>query len=252
MKTIFKTVFYFGFLFSVFGCINKNHSDSVQKSPTVNQEVVPGDTIQEIVPENTIYEESNLDFFNPIGILGEGLINVLPYVEDNQEYVYIDKIMMYNDPECQNIFCSYDLNRTWYLPKGKNIIPLYDSIDYGWYCFVCTGFNADSYEIAINETERKYIKKDINIEYYTWEGFFDAVFTINPTEENPLREYPFENAEIIDIYAGEGEWDEPDDYHQKVELKDEWLHLKYEKSGIEGWLRWRKDNDIIVNISISW
>ena len=207
---------------------------------------------QEATPEETIYEEHFLEFFNPIGILGEGLINVEAYVKDKQEYIHIDKIMMYNDPECRDLYCSYELNRTDYLPKGKHIIPIYNKIDYGWYCFVCTGSNANSYKIAINQTERKYIKKDRNIRYYTWEGFFDAVFCVNPTEENPLREYPSDDAAIIDIYENDGVGDEPDDYYQEVKLKDEWLHVKYEKSGLEGWLRWRKDNDIIVEISISW
>jgi len=235
-------------LLSCTGGTNKQQSETKQLNNTLSAAIN-----EEIVQEDTnVYEESHLNFFNPIGVLCEGLINILPYMEENQENIYFDKIIIYNDSECKSVFCSCDLDNTGYLPKGKNIIPVYNSIDYGWYCFVCTDSNTDFYEIAINETERKYIKKDKNIIYYTWERFFDSVFTINPTEENPLRESPSNDAEIIDIYANDWNWDEPDDYYQKVEMKDEWLHLKYEKSGIEGWLRWRKGNDVIVDISISW
>ena len=231
--------------------VNKQTSEVEQQNVTVNviQEI---EIEQDIVSEDTCYEESSLCFFNPIGLLGKGLINVKMYVEEEPETLYIDEITMYNDPECQNPFCSYDLNRVSYLPKGKNIIPIYNSIEYGWYCFVCTDLNSDSYEIAINQTERKYIKKDKNIEYYTWERFFDAVFTINPTEENPLRVVPADSAAIVEPIYGDELGDEPSDYHQEVKLEGEWLHLKYEKSGIEGWLRWRRGNDIIVEIFISW
>ena len=132
MKTINSIIKHYGFfcgclLLSCTGGTNKQQSETKQLNNTlsaaINEEIVQEDTV--------IYEESYLNFFNPIGVLGEGLINILPYVEENQENIYIDKIIIYNDSECKSVFCRYDLDNTGYLPKGKNIIPVYNSIDYG-------------------------------------------------------------------------------------------------------------------------
>jgi len=205
---------------------------------------------QKIIQDD-IFEESSLEFFNPIGILGIGVINILSYVEsENQEYTHIDKICIYNDPECKDLLCCYTTDKAWKPPMG--ITPIYNSIEYGWYCFVCTGSNTNSYEVAINRTDKKYVRKDKNIKYYTWGNFFDAVFTVNPTEENPLREEPSDDAPKVNIFDDEDIGGDPEDYYQEIKLQGEWLHIKYEKSGDGGWLRWRKGNDIIANISISW
>ena len=244
MYNLYLCFFYSCILLSCTG-VNKSKPEAEPQNFVVDiVQIIESEP--DFIQEDIVYEESSLQFFNPIGLLGNGLINVELYVYENQESITIDSLTMYNDPECLQPFCSYDLNSD--LPKGKDITPIYNSINYGWYCFVCTDSNDNSYEIAINQTERKYLKKEKNIKYYTWEGFFDSVFTVNPTDENPLREFPSDSAAIVNLVEG----DEPEDYHQKVKLEDEWLHLKYEKSGIEGWLRWRNGKDIIVDISISW
>lgn len=245
--------FFFSCLFLF--CTDKNKLKTENEQPnTVVGIVQMVETEQEAAEGDYISEENSLGFFNPIGILGTGVINIELYVEDkNQEYVHFDELTIYNDSGCKDVFCSYDLNRAWDPPEGLNIIPIYNSIDYGWYCFVCTGSNTDSYEIAINRTGKKCIKKDKNVKYYSWEGFFNAVFTVNPTDANPLRESPSDNAAIVNPYPNGGDVEpEPEDYYQEIRLQDEWLRIKYEKSGIEGWLRWRRGNDIIADISISW
>lgn len=234
-------------------CIGRQERKNQDFRSDITDTSQPDTSQVEVIQEDAITEESSLDFFNPIGVIGTGVVNILSYVEDgNNEVDHFDRITIYNDSLCQDIFSSYAIEHSYRPPKEKNIIPIYNSMNYGWYCFVCTASNNDSYEVAINQTEKKYLKKDRNINYYTWGNFFDSVFTINPTDENPLRELPADDAAVVDIYTNDSEEDLPEDYYQEVRLEGEWLHIKYEKSETEGWLRWRRGNDIIVEISISW
>ncbi|NDV68680.1 hypothetical protein [Dysgonomonas sp. 25] len=236
-----------------FSCTGENKAKTETDQPAIDETLKSAGIPSEIVYKDSFSEENTLAFFNPIGIIGTGLVNISSYIEDeNHETVSFERIVIYNDSACENLFCDYNIDRANNPPKDKNIIPIYNSIDYGWYCFVCTASNADSYEVAINGTDKKYIRKNRNIKYYTWENFFQSVFTIDPTEDNPLRESPSDDAPVVDDLTSKDEGDEPEDYYQEVRLEDEWLHIKYKKSGHEGWLRWKKGNDVIVDICISW
>ena len=228
-------------LLLVIGCSNKD-------KPAEQNIVAVGDiaVADEDITDIEEYEEGSLEFFNPIGIIGTGVVQIDNYIDGVEQYY--DSISIYNDLACEDLYSKYDFATTYGTPKGKNIIPIYNKADYGYYCFVCVGSHSGAYEIAINAKDRKYIEKAPNIKYYDWEQFFNKVFYLDPAEGDSFRVSPDDNAEAV-------EFENYDDYElyddRETKLEGEWLHLNFPKAGKQAWVRWRRGDDIIITVYIS-
>lgn len=204
----------------------------------------------EIIDENV---GQGLDFFNPIGVIGNGVVMVEPYIQPSEtEVIHFEKLSIYNDSACRELYSRYNFFHYDSLPKGKNIVPLYNNAEYGFYAFVLIDENTDSYQIAINKEGRKYVKKEQNIKAYNWKEFFERVFFIGTSDKNPLRSAPDDKSPVLnpDKYNNE---DNIDIYSEReVEVHGEWLKMTYPLADNEEyWIRWRRGNDIIIEIYIS-
>jgi len=83
-----------------------------------------------------------------------------------------------------------------------------------------------------------------SVEKYVLEGY------PNPSKKNPLRFEPFEDSDIIPNFL--------DFTYLSLEIKGDWLKVKDDKDcyigeepsekDIIGWIRWRKDGKIIIDI----
>jgi len=235
-------VFIFLILLAFLSCSNNPDNRKADASAETRLDLLPAPESEEKADE---YEEQSLDFFNPIGVIGTGVIQVDAYNDQGMQY---DSISLYDDQQCKVLYSRYDFVNTYGTPKGKNIIPLYNKSDYGYYCFVCVDRNTTSYEVAINKDGRKFVKKEPNIRYYNWEEFFGKVFYIDPAKGEHFRTSPDDNAEIIEFE----DYDDYELYDERVtRLSGEWLHLYFPKAEKEAWVRWKRGNDIIVQIYTS-
>jgi len=243
----------------LFSCNNlaKNNDDSssVDEVIRVSGEIVEdtvADAFQNILPDEPDMEDAVLEYFNPIGVIGKGVVMIDPYSENEEDSEH-KFLSIYDDAACRNLYTRYNFVDSYKLPKGKNLSPLYFKVDYGYYCFICTAETKDSYEIAINKTERKYLKKEKKTTFYIWERFFERILGIESSEDNPFRTAPDDNAPVINSEK----YDNIDNFidiysERKVEIHGEWMKMTFPKADNEVyWIKWRKGNDIIIRTYIS-
>jgi hypothetical protein len=235
------------------------------KQTQYNEDIIgDGKSIENVAGDEHYAEQpeeergNDLSWFNPIGVIGTGVVDVKEYRvynegTDIQDVKSFKKITLYNDAKCTDVYSRYNYVDVYGTPKGKNIIPVVNSVDYGWYSFICTADKGTAFEVAINKNDRKYVKKEENIEYYNWEKFFNLIICVNEDEDsgNRFRELPDDAAAIVIVEEQDADNNGLDDvWEQEIKLDGEWLHVNFLKLKKSAWLRWRKGNDIIVSFSL--
>ena len=202
--------------------------------------------------ENESSGDEDETLFNSIAEIGIGVVQIDEYIqEQDKEPVYFDSIFLYNDPECTDLYLGYKINETQ--PFDQNLEPVLKAeLFFGFFNFVCIQEESDSYKIYINQKDIKYLKKQPNIRFESWEQFFSRIFLIVDTKRNPYRTEPNDNAPIIEIPELDGDIDEIIEANngRRTQLKDEWLHLYYPKIDKDVWIRWRVGNQIIIKVYI--
>lgn len=125
--------------------------------------------------------------------------------------------------------------------------------EYGLFILKCDGYIKGNYIVEING-EKAFINKSEFSNLLTFKTPENYILEAYPivSKNHPLREMPQDNAEIIDFF----------DYtYISVEIKGDWLKVRDDKDCypgeepskkiIEGWIRWRKDGKIIINVAHS-
>lgn len=120
--------------------------------------------------------------------------------------------------------------------------------DYSLISLRCVEEDKNRYEVVVNEEIglKKYVKKnDENLKLESWENHILKTFSIDIKKaENKVFETP------------DGKELKPDfeqiDRFEAVEIKDDWLKVKWEipnkKEEFEsGWVRWKKDDIILID-----
>ena len=100
------------------------------------------------------------------------------------------------------------------------------------------------YTIVVNEEKNliKRVRKHSNLLFYTVEESVESSWLCTDVRINPLRKYPNDDAEVIEI-------DYRTDLFDPIERKGEWVKVRdvlaYEAETV-GWIRWRKGDRFMV------
>jgi hypothetical protein len=156
-----------------------------------------------------------------------------------------------------------------------NICSMVFDPEYGLMHFACTGETENAYQVLINRSETRYLPKKKENQFQTWEQYLLHSFGVRrKTEiadenEKPLtdvRKAPNDTAAILPIPAqATGH-----EMFCALQVQGDWLQVKYdcfyndEDSKYEGqpchnfiskcadsqtgWLRWRQNNKLLVDI----
>lgn len=170
--------------------------------------------------EFTIFNEQNLpimSFKNKDVIIGNKTYDII-----NEEHLYRNLV---------NVIAYYPENGLFILKASK--------------------LEDGNYEVNINDSKGTINASKYNdlltfktAEKYVLDGY------PNPTKENPLRVEPDDTSSIVTNYE--------ENTYISIEVKGDWLKVKDDKNcypgekpsekDIVGWLRWKKDGKIIIDI----
>lgn len=122
--------------------------------------------------------------------------------------------------------------------------------EYGLFVLKCIGKSDEFYEAELNNKKILIPTDSQHVEFKTLNEFILDTYPI-PTESNPLKIEPNENAAIVNNY---------EEYtFISLEIKGDWVKVKDDKdcySGeypsekeVNGWIRWRKDGKFILKVA---
>jgi hypothetical protein len=184
---------------------------------------------------------------NEVGILEAKIEtykeNILIYNQDASIWMQFD-FNFENKLDNKNSYTLEDIKKLY--KWNSEFIPYAFHIDYSLLMFICTGIEGDKYKVIVNKETglEKYIKKESFWILRNWQDhLIHSVASISfDKKTNPVRVKPIENSTIIKL---DGEIDPVID---PVEIKGDWLKIKYWENGNEknGWIKWKTGNQIIV------
>ena len=221
-----RTKYIFLLIALIFSCNNRNGVSEEVKQKT------------EIKREKEIYKNS----------LGIGLV-IAP-----------DSFQIYNDSNLQELILSTNM----YNGKiPKSIYPIIFKPDYGLMHFVCLGFNDKFYRVLINDTLIGYFPRTSEYEFENWNKYI-------------IESYGIALKERTDIYSSDNESSSKIKYNKEmllcpIFLKGEFIKVRIgcqegsfdesmedemcpqilkqcNKKGIEGWVRWKENEVLKIDI----
>ena len=221
-----RTKYIFLLIALIFSCNNSNGVSEEVKQKT------------EIKREKEIYKNS----------LGTGLV-IAP-----------DSFQIYNDSNLQELILSTNM----YNGKiPKSIYPIIFKPDYGLMHFVCLGFNDKFYRVLINDTLIGYFPRTSEYEFENWNKYI-------------IESYGIALKERTDIYSSDNESSSKIKYNKEmllcpIFLKGEFIKVRIgcqegsfdesmedemcpqilkqcNKKGIEGWVRWKENEVLKIDI----
>ncbi len=238
-----KFIITYIFIFIVLGC-NEIKSKSESKEELLKPQT------------ETSVEKKNGNFKSEKGFL---------YVSINKIYYEGQNLVIFNRERDTLAFFNkenvYLTNKTFniidddYLYKEGIKVNTFDP-EYGLFILDCEGIENQQYKVKINNNdcfidikENSHLLKFKTPEQHVMESY-PYLYGKNNT---PLRVEPNDESEIIENYDKH--------LYEPVELKGDWLKVKDDKDcyvgeepskeNIVGWVRWRKDGKIIIDIRYS-
>ena len=223
-------------LFTLFSCKDNKNSE-VKDAPHVEVAEKVIQTKKESIKDGFLFIDISNIYHNG------GQVIILN--QDKKPTIYIkDKLVSIDNG-------NFDIIEEEHLYKEKiKVESLFP--EYGLFIIKSKSASEGFYEIQINN-KNYFINSN---EYENLVSFkSDEQYILDaypsPTKESPLRVSPDENSEIISNYENYT--------YTSVEIKGDWLKIKDDKdcySGeassekdIIGWVRWKKDGEIIISIN---
>lgn len=165
---------------------------------------------------------NDLDFFNNLDNLGIGLLKV--NISDSLIVINKDKVFIEN----------------FYAPT---ITPVFFKPDYGIFYLICTSKEKEYFEIQIRKGKTAKLIKTKNIKFLKWETFLLNTTGVSSLDwkKNPLRRIINNESKTIDVNE--------DDEFKVIEVKREWIKISNEGEKV-GWLKWRKENQLLIDVSL--
>jgi hypothetical protein len=152
----------------------------------------------------------------------------------------------------KNLFIDKELSKKW---NSKDVFPFFFKPDYGLYHFICLEKTDNYYKILVNDTEVAFVPNDKNYYFKTWDAVILQSTVERLTKDNPIRKEWNDQSEIIenrckfdrltvqDIIQKDGE------YWLQIYFSPECTDYPDKNSKVEyGWIKWRKNNKLLVNI----
>ena len=179
-------------------------------------------------------------------------------------------------------FAMYDDSTLTVKPKFIDMHKQADSLsgictmvfdpEYSLMHFACVGQTENAYQVLINHSQTKYLPRKKEYQFQTWDQYLLQSHGIrrktNETDENEtpltaLRTSATDSADAISLAAGH-------EMFCPMEVQGDWLKVQYDcfyndednqyegqpchnyigkcSDPLTGWLRWRKDNKLLVDI----
>lgn len=133
---------------------------------------------------------------------------------------------------------------------NENFTPFSFHQDYFVLALKCVGEDKNRYEVIVDEETglKKFVRKDdATLKFETWEKHILKTFAVDfNREQNPLREVP-EGQVKTAVLPKEATF-------HPVEINGEWLKVSWDsskkagKNDKSGWVKWREDNKILVEL----
>lgn len=130
----------------------------------------------------------------------------------------------------------------------ENFYPYFFKIDYAIVLLKCTEVEEDKYKVVVNEKtgEEKYIKKKDIWKLESWsEHILKTVVSVDfDYAKNPIKDLPDSNSSNLKTL------DEIEGLHIPLDIKEDWLKVQVidENGEHSGWIKWRDENKIIINL----
>lgn len=117
--------------------------------------------------------------------------------------------------------------------------------DYYLFFFRCVGKNKLGFEVITNEEngEKGILKTSKNWKFYSIQEFIINLFAVGFNEKtNPIHDLASSTSTLI-------MYDENENYYP-VKIKGDWLQIKWgeENNYRYGWIRWRENNKLIIEM----
>ena len=222
----------------------------------INKEIVPVTIDSSVVTEKN-YFDGRCDIDNEVSSLGIGMV-IAPL-----KFALYDDSLLRGEPQLVDMYEKYDsLNNT--------CSCVFDP-EYGLMHFACTGKTAKAYRVLINYDQVKYLPREKDYQFKSWEQYIENAFgirrkTATDSTRTPIglvRKEPTDLADTVAIPAGH-------EMFCAMQVKGDWVKVQYNcfynkendpyegqpchnfinkcTSPLTGWLRWRKDNKQLIDI----
>lgn len=187
---------------------------------------------------------------NPVKTLGIGLIKAP------------DKFDIYDDSLLAKKYQSVSMGDAKF-----NITPKYFKPETGIMHFVCISESSKAYKVLVNRDTEKYLPKAKGYAFVSWESYITQSYGIKPL---------YEGSKTIQLQTEPGVNGKPMPGTEKYEMfcpmqvKGEWVQVQVDcfyntdsnkhegepchkyigecKLPVTGWLRWRKDEKVLIDI----
>lgn len=226
---------------------NENQLFTEQQSQINSVQNISQAEIPAVVKKNKLEEPRQVEFYNIENSLG------LLITDEEKRYKPGSTITIFNqDGSVWFKFTFPDQTNNEVIKLYKeNLRPFRLMPNEYWVVFNCVGQNRDYYKVVVNEDTKlkKFVKKENSFfNFITWEQYILDSFAVKFNwKKNPLRKKI--NGESFDI-----EMSRRLTFHTE-EIKGEWLKIRWydtddkeKKQPRFGWIKWKKDNKIIVQI----
>lgn len=218
----------------------------IEASQLKNKEVTEEKSTSDVTSEEDILEDyayKNRDISNTIGF-------IVFDAEYNEQFDNEKSIVFYN--EDNSIWLTIEKADPKYIfekeKDNKEFDPWLIMVDvYKKIYFRCKDEDDNYYYIYVNDKDqivKKVRKEDQNIQFETLEEHLGSVIIDNDQKSNPIRQHPNQDSKVIDlIFDGEINLD----ICNSSKIKGDWLLLTCDDKEI-GWIQWRKNNKLNVEI----
>jgi hypothetical protein len=193
-------------------------------------------------------------FDNPVSTLGIGLV-IVP-----------TSFVIYNDSLLTDTFQYINM----YQDKPM-ICSKFHKPDYGIMHFVCLSITGKSYKVLTNYSEYKYLPKNGKYLYQTWGKYILSSYGVRRFydqdkqrfSDQPIRALNNNTSDTVNIPKGL-------ELLCPLEIREDWIRVKYDcfyskennehegapcqkyvnkcNPSTTGWLKWRQDNKLLIDI----
>ncbi|MCC8153452.1 MAG: hypothetical protein LIP01_04105 [Tannerellaceae bacterium] len=174
-------------------------------------------------PEKSALEETGDTYYNPVGTLGIGVATP----KRHELTISVDKAFTH----------TIQIEDTY---KQNFLRPLYNTIYYDIFHFVVDSEGEDYYKIWLNDQEKGYVKKD-DFQFIPWEELICNALSLSPLTQKAFRNKN-EHEAYVTVHTAKG-----------IRTEGDWLQIKtftedndYEATGETLWLKWRKNDKLMV------
>jgi hypothetical protein len=236
---------------SLFSC-----GQNQQKLAPLKKEIVPV-TIDSNASAGKEHYDGRCNIDNEVSSLGIGMV-IAPL-----KFALYDDSLLRGEPQLVDMYEKYD--------SLNNVCSCVFDPEYGLMHFACTGKSAKAYRVLINYSQVKYLPREKEYQFKTWEEYISNSFGIRRKTESDstqtpigfVRKEPSDQADTISIPAGL-------EMFCAMQVKGDWVKVQYDcfynkenspyegqpchnyinkcSNPLTGWLRWRQGNKQLIDI----